>query len=360
MSTELIAREEVNALAVRPAREVLLSPVMNLQTAVSRLNEFQSFVAGYLQESKDGGQDGGDFGAIPGAGSKKVLLKSGADKLCELYGLYDEYDIRAEENFETNLFFYSVKCTLRSRRDDSVIGTGLGSCSTYESKYRWRDSQRKCPKCEKENIRISKQDGGYYCWAKTGGCGATFKKGDASIEKQVIGRVENPDILDTVNTVLKMAKKRAKVDAVIGATRSSGIFTSDLEDIPIPETKAAPVTTQDIPVSGPAQSGDGKVVATPIEPEPPSKSTPKAGESGTPPADEFIDIGRQKNIHIEFRKAVRKDAKNDADFAFYDFLLNEGYYDTEDGNKKVPTASRIPMAKFEEVKAKAIKKAASL
>jgi hypothetical protein len=35
-----------------------------------------------------------------------------------------------------------------------------------------------------------------------------------------------------MNTVLKMAKKRAQIDAVLTATAASAIFTQDLEDIP--------------------------------------------------------------------------------------------------------------------------------
>jgi len=34
------------------------------------------------------------------------------------------------------------------------------------------------------------------------------------------------------NTILKMAKKRAQVDAVITATAASDIFTQDIEDLP--------------------------------------------------------------------------------------------------------------------------------
>lgn len=237
-------------------RELLVSPVMDLELAKSRIEQFEQFVQYYLQPSQDGGMDGGDFGPIPGAGKKKVLLKSGADKLTELYGLYDEYQIEAQENFETKLFYYKITCTLKSRRDDSIVGTGLGSCSTYESKYRWRDSQRSCPKCKAQSIIKGKDDfgGGWLCWAKKGGCGQKFKDGDASIESQVIGRVENPDIMDTVNTVLKMAKKRAKIDAVIGVTRSSGIFTQDLEDVPMPPVKP-PVerTTEEIPLARPVK-----------------------------------------------------------------------------------------------------------
>src|SRR6185369_7107640 len=87
--------------------------------------------------------------------------------------------------------------------------------------------------------------GGYVCWKNKGGCGAKFADSDPAIASQTIGRVENPDIMDTKNTVLKMAKKRAKIDAVIGVTRSSGIFSQDLdehltqEEQPEPEQRAA-------------------------------------------------------------------------------------------------------------------------
>ena len=44
-------------------------------------------------------------------------------------------------------------------------------------------------------------------------------------------KVENDNPADCYNTVLKMAKKRALVDAVLTATAASDIFTQDLEDI---------------------------------------------------------------------------------------------------------------------------------
>ncbi len=75
---------------------------------------------------------------------------------------------------------------------------------------------------------------------------------------------------------------------------------------------------------------------------------------------EFIDVGRQKNLHKEFRKAVRKDfPPGDIDFAFYDWLLTEGFYENEKGTK-VPTTSKIPLAIFEAIKARALEKARSL
>jgi hypothetical protein len=223
---------------------VALEPVMDIETAKSRMQKLQEFCAHYLQESSDGGNDGGDYGIIPGAGKKKVLLKSGADKLCDVYGLADTYTVLSKaENWETGLFEYTLECRLQSKVDDSLVGSGLGSCSSFESKYRWRASARKCPTCAKADTIIKGKEeygGGWVCFKKKGGCGAKFKDGDRAIESQEVGRVDNPDIIDTRNTVLKMAKKRAKIDAVICVTRSSGIFTQDLEDIEQPQPAPKP------------------------------------------------------------------------------------------------------------------------
>ena len=133
---------DVPSTALARRDSVLLMPVMDVNTALARLKEFQAFCAQYLHESQDGGQDSGDYGVIPGT-KKKVLLKSGAEKLCEIYGLADEYVIINQvENWETGLFAYTIRCILKSRRDDSIVGEGLGSCSSYESKYRWREQQK--------------------------------------------------------------------------------------------------------------------------------------------------------------------------------------------------------------------------
>jgi hypothetical protein len=102
-----------------------------------------------------------------------------------------------------------------------------------ESKYRWRKAALKCPACGKEAIIKGKAEygGGWVCYGKNGGCGAKYRDGDAAVEKQKTGKVENPDIADTYNTVLKMSKKRAYVDAVITACAASDIFTQDAEDL---------------------------------------------------------------------------------------------------------------------------------
>jgi hypothetical protein len=63
---------------------------------------------------------------------------------------------------------------------------------------------------------------------------------------------------DLANTILKMAKKRALIDAVLTATAASDIFTQDIEDLP-PEYQAgeAPAPAQNKPAPPPRQSASG-------------------------------------------------------------------------------------------------------
>ena len=44
-------------------------------------------------------------------------------------------------------------------------------------------------------------------------------------------RIENVEIFNYINTILKMAKKRAFVDAILQVASLSEIFTQDLEDL---------------------------------------------------------------------------------------------------------------------------------
>lgn len=260
MANELVVREEGALMA----NDDILSPVMNLEVAKKRLQDFQLFVKDYLKE-------GEDFGTIPGT-PKPTLLKPGADKLCELYGLGDNYRILDKvEDYDAHpaLFDYTVECTLVRLRTGQVISTGLGSCSTYESRYRWRHGSRKCPKCGSDAIIKGKAEfgGGFICFAKKGGCGAKFADNDKAITGQSVGRTENEDIVDQKNTVLKMAKKRAKIDATLSATRSSGIFTQDVEDMDVgdgrpmtqgPPAQSTPVQSRTTRKAAPAKSEDVK------------------------------------------------------------------------------------------------------
>lgn len=175
--------------------------------------------------------EGEHFGVIPGCGTRKTLLQPGAQKLCMTFRLAPEYQIQ-ETNFDRGHKEYRVTCTLKSISSGAFVGQGVGCCSTLESKYRWRGGARKCPECGKETIIKGKAEygGGWLCFGKKGGCGQKWPDGAAEIEGQSVDKVETDSPADAYNTVLKMAKKRAFVDATITATAASDIFTQDIAD----------------------------------------------------------------------------------------------------------------------------------
>jgi hypothetical protein len=173
---------------------------------------------------------GEHYGVIPGTGTKPTLLKAGAEKLSFSFRLLPKFRITKTDLSNAHRE-YELVCELW-HESGVFAGEGVGSCSTMESKYRYRNGAKKCPHCGKETIIKGKEEygGGWVCFAKKGGCGAKFSDNAPEIVSQPVGKVENPDIADTYNTVLKMAKKRALVDATITACAASDIFTQDVED----------------------------------------------------------------------------------------------------------------------------------
>jgi len=170
------------------------------------------------------------YGVIPGT-DRPSLLKPGAEAINVALRLAPHYETEKVWHGDDHLTVIS-KCTLEHIPTKLVVGTGEGLCSTKESKYAHRTAKRVCPNCGKEAIIKGKEEygGGWLCWKKQGGCGSNFFDDDARITEQEIGQVDNPDLPDSWNTVLKMADKRALVAAVLNATAASDVFTQDLED----------------------------------------------------------------------------------------------------------------------------------
>ena len=217
-------------------------------------------------------QDGVDYGKIPGCGDKPALFKGGAEKLALLFQLVPAFDVRRTDLGDGHRE-YEVKCRLVQRQSGTFAGEGVGLCSTMESRYRYRQGARACPVCgvvgsiirgKDEYEKDPRYKGGYLCFGKKGGCGAKFQKGDQSIESQETGKVENVDLADTYNTVLKQGKKRAFVDAVLTATSGSALLTQDIEEMgeqsytdDAPPKQEKPVEDPQRPARGaPAKRGD--------------------------------------------------------------------------------------------------------
>ena len=128
---------------------------------------------------------GTHYGTVPGCGVKNVLLKPGADVLATMFRLVPKYDVST--NFmENGHREYTVTCSMFTSSGE-LLGEGVGSASTMEKKYRWRKDESGNP-------------------------------------------IENEDIADTYNTVLKVGKKRAHIDATLTVTGAADIFTQDLID----------------------------------------------------------------------------------------------------------------------------------
>ena len=211
------------AVAIRQSTAVAAAP-LSVKEILDQVKLIQDVMRSVMVENEH-------YGTIPGCGDKKTLLQPGAQKLTMTFRLAPEYVIQ-EVNLERGHKEYRVICTLKSIQSGTFVGQGVGCCSSLESKYRYRGGTRKCPKCGKDTIIIGKAEygGGWLCFGKKGGCGAKWADGAQEIESQSMERQENPDPADTFNTVLKMAKKRAYVDATITATAASDIFTQDIGD----------------------------------------------------------------------------------------------------------------------------------
>lgn len=224
--------------------------VMNIEDNAMTPEKIQAQVNTIQKVMKQVMKLGEHYGTIPGCGPKPTLLKPGAEKLCVTFRLAPSYDITRIDMGDDHRE-YQIVCTLTHMTSGMVVGQGVGTCSTKEGKFRYRTTERKCPACEKETIIKGKAEygGGWLCWAKKGGCGAKFKEGDTAIEGQEAGKAEHDNPPDYYNTVLKMAKKRALVDAALTATAASDLFTQDIEDMgeilpPMEKAKEPPPKNQ--------------------------------------------------------------------------------------------------------------------
>ncbi|WP_337054031.1 hypothetical protein [Pseudoxanthomonas sp. USHLN014] len=191
-----------NVVPFQPAVEAYGARSLTAADVRAQVNLMQDVMAEVMK-------DGTHYGTIPGTKSKS-LYKAGAEKLMATFRLAAKPEV--EDLSAHGEIAYRVTVNLLSA-NGNFIGAGIGECSSAEDKYSWRAAV-----CDEEfdetpeNRRRVK-----------------FSKYQGKVEKKKQVRT-NP--ADVANTILKMAKKRAQVDAVITATAASDIFTQDIEDLP--------------------------------------------------------------------------------------------------------------------------------
>jgi len=260
------ARTEVQATPVRSAeisaRDSVFLPAMSMEVALARRAAIVEFTRRIMVKDQD-------FGEIPGA-SKPTLLKPGAEKLCNFFGLEPEFTPIVEDIDWTGAqhggeVFCYVRYRCRLLRDGRVVGVGEGSCNSWEAKYRyrWVAEEQLSDRLDRGSLlkrgarrTLCEFDFAIERGETTGPYGKPaehwlrFREAIAAgtarpIEKltrrgnsaaweidvdATLYRIPNPDGADVVNTVQKMAQKRALVAATLIATSASEFFTQDLED----------------------------------------------------------------------------------------------------------------------------------
>lgn len=171
----------------------LLRPIAPISDIIDAQNEARKFIHTALKEGRD-------YGVIPGTNEKKKSLwKPGAERVNAAYGVLARFefseqevdhdrvvnyekkewdpDVRGKKNLvpgqSKGLYRYVIRCSLY--KGDTLVGEGLGSCSSMETKY-----------------------------------------------------VDRPRDLE--NTIIKIAKKRAFVDATLTTFGLSDEFSQDYDE----------------------------------------------------------------------------------------------------------------------------------
>ena len=204
---------------------VSLSPQQHIIDRMEQTTAIRTYVKSALVQ-------GIDYGVIPGCGDKPTLLLPGAQKALMFYNSYPTFKVRTQELNDGHADF-QVKAVVIYRPNASQIGEGVGSACTKEKKFRRGGgggaAMPACPKCG-EVLRRSNHEEGYYCWTKHGGCGGKFPLNDPAFKTGKAMKTLDESAWETRNTVLKMAKKRALVDAALTLGCLGEMFTQDLEE----------------------------------------------------------------------------------------------------------------------------------
>lgn len=227
-------------MSIVERKPTMLQPIAQPAQIIQAHNAMREMIRGALKEGKEAGQ--GDYGIFPGT-DKKALYKPGAEKIALGMGCYygppriierevdhnhvNQYVKRKKEWYTDNsggrrfkwteeggesrgLYRFVIAISVINRATGEIVGEGIGSCSSLESKY-----------------------------------------------------VDRPR--ETENTVLKMAHKRAMVQACLVAFGLSGEFQSG-EDTE--EEEDAPTAATASPKGEPA---NGKASASKPAPGQPEK-----------------------------------------------------------------------------------------
>ena len=209
------------------------------------------------------------YDAIPGTGrweedpktgkkmfvEKPVLLKPGVEKINMIFRIGSEPQItRESDGFDTH---FHIVCRMFHIDTGITLGYGVGEGSTNESKWAWRKAV--CDAEYEQTLETRRR----IHWQKKH---KTDKKNSGDEFESIKQVRQNP--ADIINTVLKMAIKRAEVDGCRKVTACSDVFDQDIDEDHIRSAVGADNTDM--------QSGENRYQQPQRkEPEQPQQSAPQ-------------------------------------------------------------------------------------
>jgi hypothetical protein len=208
MSTAIEIRPQE---AIQPRSTEWKSPSQVKQ----RIIAIQKLMEEVLKPGLKNNEFSGDYGIIPGTGNKPSLWKSGSEQILAMFEIAVEPIV--EDLSTDDCFRYRVTARLTHAPTGNFLGAGIGEASTGETKYKWKKtfSQKEFENTDPDRRKIK-----FSQWRDSNGMWAEKE------EWQV--RTEPADL---ANTVLKMAKKRAQIDATLTVTGASSMFSQDLSEL---------------------------------------------------------------------------------------------------------------------------------
>ena len=291
-----------------------------LEIVRQRIREIREFIARGLLEK------GIDYGLIPGV-KKNMLFKAGCEMLLLNYQIVvDPPEIDDKSDFDKGIFRYRILLRGYDKGTRTYIGMGIASCSSYETKYRYRwlgsgkltDTMRAMG-YNKETGRFDPEILKQAWIAQHGETSFRFQTGQNGSYPQ--WRVENLDTWDLENTILKQCTTRALRALTLNVTGADRLFANekDLEDLGLselddvdfvegeykivePETGEILTPGKTAPAAAPARSQAPKATTpTPARAQTGGEPAPAPGKLPTPTTDKPINSPCPKHPGGEFR-----------------------------------------------------------
>lgn len=241
MSTALKVHdgEPGTAVAQRDASRGLeiLRPIAHLAAVIEAQNATRALVHEALKEGRD-------FGVIPGT-DKPTLLKPGAERVALAFGCYygEPEIIEKEVDHDREVRYTKTKWIKADKPENwrELKAKGLGRNRQFDGEWVWQEKQ------EEPGISY-----GLYRYVVrvpviNRATGEVIGYGIGSCSTMESKYIDRPR--DCENTVIKMSHKRGIVSAALVTYGLSDEFTQDVEDLPMSNAGGASDDQSDAPAS---------------------------------------------------------------------------------------------------------------